>query len=58
MVELIISKASNSKSFVGNISFPSGRKGKQIEVRIGSYGKGINEFTLLGLVKEGINNSI
>ena len=41
-----ISKASNSKSFVGNIRFPSGRKGKQIEVRIGSYGKGINEYSL------------
>tara|TARA_Y100001968_G_scaffold65192_1_gene55877 strand:- start:3930 stop:6119 length:2190 start_codon:yes stop_codon:yes gene_type:complete len=41
-----ISKALNSKSFIGNIRFPSGRKGKQIEVRIGTYGKGINQYTL------------
>jgi len=41
-----ISKAENSKSFVGNIRFPSGRKGAQIEVRIGVYGKGINQYSL------------
>ena len=41
-----ISKASNSKSFIGNIRFPSGRKGKQIEVRIGAYGKGVNQYSL------------
>ena len=41
-----ISKALNSKSFIGNIRFPSGRKGKQIEVRIGAYGKGINQYSL------------
>ena len=41
-----ISKASNSKSFIGKISSPSGREGKQIEVRIGAYGKVINKYSL------------
>ena len=41
-----ISKAKNSKSFVGNIRFPSGSKGKQIEVRIGPYGEGDNRYKL------------
>ena len=41
-----VSKASNSKSFIGNIRFPSGRQGKQIEVRIGTYGKGKNQYSL------------
>jgi len=41
-----ISKAANSKSFVGNIRFPRGRKGKQIEVRIGAFGEGNNRYNL------------
>ena len=41
-----ISKAANSKSFIGQIRFPYSRTGKQIEVRIGVYGKGINQYSL------------
>ena len=41
-----ISKAANSKSFIGQIRFPYTRTGKQIEVRIGVYGKGINQYSL------------
>ena len=41
-----ISRAANSKSFIGRIRFPYERTGKQIEVRIGVYGKGINQYSL------------
>lgn len=41
-----ISKAKNSKSFVGNIRFPFGEKGKQIEVRIGPFGEGNKKYSL------------
>ena len=41
-----ISRAANSKSFIGRIRFPYTRTGKQIEVRIGVYGKGINQYSL------------
>ena len=35
------------KSFVGTNSFPPGRSGKQVEVRIGPYGRGAGKWTLL-----------
>ena len=47
-----LNKANNSKSFIGNIRFPGGRSGKQIEVRIGTCGKGINQYTLKDAKKE------
>lgn len=34
------------KSFVGRTRFPPGRSGKQVEVRIGPYGKGAGNWTL------------
>ena len=34
------------KSFIGRTRFPPGRQGKQVEVRIGSYGKGVGKWTL------------
>ena len=34
------------KSFVGRTRFPPGRSGKQVEVRIGPYGKGAGKWTL------------
>ena len=34
------------KSFEGRIRFPPGRKGKQIPVRIGVYGKGVGKWSL------------
>ena len=34
------------KSFVGRCNFPSGRKGKQIEVRLGSYGIGRGRISI------------
>ena len=34
------------KSFVGTTRFPPGRGGKQVDVRIGVYGKKVGQFTL------------
>ena len=34
------------KSFIGRTRFPPGRQGKQVEVRIGPYGKGVGKWTL------------
>ena len=34
------------KSFVGTTRFPPGRSGKQVDVRIGVYGKGAGKWTL------------
>ena len=34
------------KSFEGRMRFPPGRKGKQVPVRIGPYGKGLGKWTL------------
>ena len=34
------------KSFVGRCNFPKGRKGKQIEVRLGSYGIGRGRISI------------
>ena len=34
------------KSFEGRMRFPSGRKGKQVPVRIGVYGKGVGKWSL------------
>ena len=34
------------KSFVGKTRFPPGRSGKQVDVRIGVYGKGAGKWTL------------
>ena len=34
------------KSFIGRTRFPPGRSGKQVEVRIGPYGKGAGKWTL------------
>jgi len=35
-----------NKGFVGRTRIPPGRKGKQIDVRIDTYGKGFNEWSL------------
>ena len=37
---------SGGKSFVGFMRFPFSRKGKQIDVRIGVYGKGMGKVSL------------
>ena len=34
------------KSFEGRMRFPPGRKGKQVPVRIGVYGKGLGKWSL------------
>ena len=34
------------KSFIGRTRFPPGRSGKQVEVRIGPYGRGANALCL------------
>ena len=34
------------KSFEGRLRFPPGRKGKQVPVRIGVYGKGVGKWSL------------
>ena len=34
------------KSFVGTTRFPPGRSGKQVEVRIGPYGRGTGKWSL------------
>ena len=34
------------KSFVGRTRFPPGRKRKQVDYRIGLYGKGLGQFSL------------
>ena len=34
------------KSFMGRIRFPPGRSGKQVDYRIGPYGKGLGRFSL------------
>ena len=34
------------KSFVGRTRFPPGRSGKQVDVRIGPYGRGAGKWTL------------
>jgi integrase len=34
------------KSFEGRMRFPPGRQGKQVPVRIGTYGKGLGKWTL------------
>ena len=34
------------KSFIGRTRFPPGRSGKQVEVRIGPYGRGAGKWTL------------
>ena len=34
------------KSFEGRMRFPPGRKGKQVPVRIGVYGKGVGKWSL------------
>ena len=39
-------KSSSGKSFVGIMRFPPSRKGKQIDVRIGVYGKGMGKLSL------------
>jgi len=39
-------KSSRGKSFVGNMRYPAGRKGKQIDIRIGVYGKGNGRISL------------
>ena len=36
----------SGKSFVGTTRFPPGRSGKQVDVRIGVYGKGAGKWTL------------
>ena len=38
-------KRGGGKSFVGTTRFPSGRKGKQVDVRIGVFGKKVGQFT-------------
>lgn len=35
-----------SKGFIGRVRFPPGRSGKQIEMRIGTYGKGSGKWSL------------
>ena len=40
------------KSFVGTTRFPPGRSGKQVDVRIGVYGRGAGKWTLLAARKE------
>ena len=35
-----------AKSVIGRTRFPPGRSGKQVEVRIGPYGKGAGKWTL------------
>ena len=40
------------KSFVGRTRFPPGRSGKEVEVRIGVYGRGAGKWTLLAARKE------
>ena len=39
-------KRGGGKSFVGTTRFPSGRKGKQVDVRIGVFVKKVGQFTL------------
>ena len=39
-------KRGGGKSFVGTTRFPPGRKGKQVDVRIGVFGKKDGQFTL------------
>ena len=39
-------KRGGGKSFVGTTRFPPGRKGKQVDVRIGVFGKKFGQFTL------------
>ena len=39
-------KRGGGKSLVGTTRFPSGRKGKQVDVRIGVFGKKAGQFTL------------
>ena len=39
-------KSKNGKSFVGYMRFPPTKDGKQIEVRIGKFGDGVNEWSL------------
>ena len=34
------------KSFIGRTRFPPGRSGKQVDVRIGPYGRGAGKWTL------------
>ena len=34
------------KSFMGRTRFPPGRRGKQVDYRIGPYGKGLGRFSL------------
>ena len=40
------------KSFIGRTRFPPGRSGKEVEVRIGVYGRGAGKWTLLAARKE------
>ena len=40
------------KSFVGTTRFPPGRSGKQVDVRIGVYGKGAGKWTLMAAREE------
>ena len=39
-------KSKNGKSFIGVMRFPPTKNGKQIEVRIGKFGNGLNEWSL------------
>ena len=39
-------KSKNGKSFIGVMRFPPTKDGKQIEVRIGKFGNGLNEWSL------------
>jgi len=41
-----IHKSKNGKSFSGIMRFPPTKVGKQIEIRIGKFGDGVNEWTL------------
>ena len=46
IVEPLTEVGGGGKSFVGRTRFPPGRKGKQVDVRIGVYGKGIGKWSL------------
>ena len=41
-----------SKGFVGITRFPPTKDGKQVETRIGMYGKGFNQWSLSGAREE------
>ena len=49
-----IHKSKNGKSFSGIMRFPPTKDGKQIEVRIGKFGDGVNEWSLKSAREEWI----